>query len=202
MRVYDRHKIYIFGASGSGTTTLGAALAEQLGLVHVDSDDHFWAPVDPPYSKKRTPEERLASLHLALGTQGWVLSGACESWSGDVLNEADLIVFLYAPTPIRIARLIARETRDFGARISEGGDMHRIHTGFIAWANDYETPGFQGRSLLAHQTWLAEQDKPICRVDGDQSLDVSLKDVLSALDAISPKDMATAESRLPNNNPE
>ncbi|MEX0340847.1 MAG: adenylate kinase [Arenibacterium sp.] len=177
----DKTKVYIFGASGSGTTTLGAALADALSLVHVDADDHYWAPVDPPYSVKRTPEERRASLEAALGSKGWVLSGACDSWAGHMLQQADLLVFLFLPSDLRVARLIARETQEFGARIEEGGDMHGIHTGFLEWAKGYDDPAFQGRSLAAHETWMATQSIPICRIEQDQPVSASLDQVLLAL---------------------
>lgn len=49
-------RIYVFGASGCGATTLGAAVAKKLGLVHVDSDDHYWMPTDPPFSQNRRPK--------------------------------------------------------------------------------------------------------------------------------------------------
>ena len=39
-----KHIIHIYGASGSGTSTLGRALADALGLVLMDSDDYFWQP--------------------------------------------------------------------------------------------------------------------------------------------------------------
>ena len=174
-------KVYIFGASGSGTTTLGAALADALGVVHVDADDHFWAPVDPPYSVKRSLEERFTSLRAATDTDGWVLSGACDAWSGDILSEADLLVFLFVPAALRIKRLIARETGEFGARIREGGDMHGIHTGFIEWAKGYDDPAFQGRSRAAHETWMATRNQPICRIEEDQPVAQSVAQVMAAL---------------------
>jgi adenylate kinase family enzyme len=35
-------RVHIFGASGSGTTTLGRTLAERLGVRFFDGDDYFW----------------------------------------------------------------------------------------------------------------------------------------------------------------
>ena len=35
------HGIIVFGASGSGCTTLGRALARQLNFEHFDTDDFF-----------------------------------------------------------------------------------------------------------------------------------------------------------------
>ncbi|CAI8903162.1 hypothetical protein EMIT036CA2_50372 [Chryseobacterium sp. IT-36CA2] len=34
-------RIHIFGASGSGVTTLGKALSEKLNIEYLDSDDFF-----------------------------------------------------------------------------------------------------------------------------------------------------------------
>ena len=55
----DRQVVHIFGASGSGTTTLGRYLAQRLGGVHLDSDNFFWLPTDPPYTQKRPLEMRV-----------------------------------------------------------------------------------------------------------------------------------------------
>ena len=44
------------GASGSGTTTLGAALGARLGCRHVDSDDLFWVKTEPPFTLQRLCE--------------------------------------------------------------------------------------------------------------------------------------------------
>jgi hypothetical protein len=43
------NRIHIFGASGSGTTTLGAAIADRYGYAHLDVDQYFWMPTDPPF---------------------------------------------------------------------------------------------------------------------------------------------------------
>ena len=50
------------GASGSGTTTLGAALGARLGWRHVDSDDLFWERTEPPFTTQRAREARLGGV--------------------------------------------------------------------------------------------------------------------------------------------
>jgi adenylate kinase family enzyme len=47
------NRIHILGASGSGTTTLGRAMAERLNYTHFDTDAYFWLPTDPPTTEKR-----------------------------------------------------------------------------------------------------------------------------------------------------
>jgi adenylate kinase family enzyme len=42
-------RVHIVGASGSGTTTLGKALAARAGCAHLDTDEFFWMPTEPPF---------------------------------------------------------------------------------------------------------------------------------------------------------
>lgn len=43
--------IHIFGASGSGTSTLGQAIRDALGYRWMDTDDYFWLPSIRPIRK-------------------------------------------------------------------------------------------------------------------------------------------------------
>mgnify|MGYP001377426364 CR=1 FL=1 len=176
-----KSKIYIFGASGSGTTTLGAHIAAAENLSHVDTDDHFWAPGDPPFTVRSAPSQRLSSMSAALGSEGWVLTGECHRWGGEFVERADLIVLVSLPAPVRLMRLKAREQKRFGDRINEGGDMCEIHKDFMSWARAYDDPNFQGRSRARQERWLSEQRKPLCRIDGARPLLESSKTVISML---------------------
>src|SRR4029450_13094001 len=74
-------RIHILGASGSGTTTLGRALAERLQCSHFDTDDYFWLPTDPPFTHQRERIERQRLLMDDLTAQdSWVLSGSLCGW--------------------------------------------------------------------------------------------------------------------------
>jgi adenylate kinase family enzyme len=66
------HRIHILGASGSGTTTLGRALAERLQCPHFDTDDYFWLPTDPPFThqRERTQRQRLLMDDLTAHDSG------------------------------------------------------------------------------------------------------------------------------------
>ena len=120
-------------------------------------------------------------MHSALGTGCWVLSGSCGSWGGEITDQADLIVFLYTPTNIRMERLKNRESERFGARIQPGGDMHRIHEAFIEWAKSYDDPCFGGRSLAGHEHWMSQQTAPILRLDGTLPVSRLLREVMGQI---------------------
>lgn len=174
-------RLHLTGASCTGTTTLGAALAARLDLPHLDSDDFYWAPVEPPFSQKRPPEERLSLMKCAQGDGGWVLSGSLMGWGEAALDGCDLIVFLSLPWKARRARLVAREQARFGDRIAPGGDMYQIHQDFLAWAEGYDDPQFDGRSRARHEAWLQVQGIPVLTLDSAAPVAALMAEVLNTL---------------------
>lgn len=146
---------HVFGASGSGTTTLGAALAADLDVLHLDADDFYWRKTDPPYRIKVPPEERVdAILARVADHDRWVLSGSLCSWSSRLLHLFDVAVLVRLDPTERMRRLRAREYERYGARIDPGGDRHDEHLAFIAWAEKYDTEKAPLRTLHLHQQWL------------------------------------------------
>jgi adenylate kinase family enzyme len=174
-------RIYITGASCAGVTTLGQNLALLLDLQHVDVDDYYWLPTNPPFTTKRLPDERVSLMQRELGDDDWVLTGSCINWGDALITHADLIVFVVTPTPVRLERLAVRERRRFGDRIAPGGDMHEIHAAFREWASQYDNPDFSGRNRAWHESWLSAQTAPVLRVDGMRSTEKMAADVIQAL---------------------
>ena len=159
-------RIHILGAAGSGTSTLGAALAERLGVTHADSDSLYWMPTDPPFTTPRSPEQRQGLLLRTLPVAGqWVFSGAATEWAAPLEPYFDLVVFLRLDPGERIERLRRREAARYGGRILPGGDMAEIHTSFMALAEAYDTAGPLHRGLVTHEAWLADQPAPLLRLD-------------------------------------
>lgn len=163
-------RLYLIGASCSGVSTLGAVLADRLDVQQIDVDDFYWMPTDPPFSVKRPPEDRVLLIReRQQDSEGWVLTGSFIGWGDTLIQDVDLIAFLYTPTPIRLERLDMREMRRHGNRILPGGDMHRSHLAFRDWASRYDDPSFSGRNLAQHEQWLAKQTAPVLRLDGELS---------------------------------
>jgi adenylate kinase family enzyme len=159
-------RIHILGASGSGTTTLGAALASRLAVPHVDADTLFWMATDPPFTTPWPRDHRLAVLLRQLPVTGnWVFSGSATTWAKPLEPFYDLIVFLRLDTALRLERLRRREVARWGQRIMPGGDMAAASAEFIQWAAAYDTAGAEQRSLVAHEAWLVTQTAPVLRLD-------------------------------------
>lgn len=163
--------ILIIGASGSGQTILGKALAHKLAFTFFDTDDFYWLPTTPAYQKKRDTDSRLALILQAKKSNSCVIAGSVLGW-GDVLEECfDLIVFLSLDTEIRLRRLRAREQEELGFVDEE----------FIAWAQEYENPNFNSRNRVKHLNWLANKKAKVLTIEGDLTVKQRLAAVMAAL---------------------
>ena len=183
MQMPDR--IHIFGASGSGTSSLASALAARHGHRHLDTDDFYWLPTVPPYERARPPEARLALLASALAqSPSWVLSGSLCGWGDSFIPEFDLVVFLVVPTPVRLTRLRAREAVRYGhLAIAPGGELHDAHVAFLDWAGRYDAGGAEMRSRVFHEAWLSTLCGTILRLEGDRTVAEQLTQIEKAIEA-------------------
>jgi len=177
-------RLHIFGASGSGTTTLGGLLAARLGLARFDADDFFWERTEPPFTTIVPAPLRQERLKTALaGHSAWVLSGSLTGWGDFLIPEFDLVIFLALPRELRMERLMSRELRRYGDRIREGGELHEHHRVFLAWAGSYDTGGMETRSRASHEAWLAALPGRVLRLEGDLEPGEKVSRVLGALAA-------------------
>jgi adenylate kinase family enzyme len=174
-------RIHITGASGSGTSTLGAALSATIDAKHLDADDFAWAPSEPPFLHRRDATERTALFEAAIaGVDRWVLSGSVLRWGDELMPLFDLVVFLHIPEAVRIARLAARERARYGAEIDPGGSQYESNRFFMAAAEGYETGAYPIQNLVNARAWLSRLACPVLEIEGARSLDESLATVLAA----------------------
>ncbi|MDR6174032.1 hypothetical protein QE364_003137 [Nocardioides zeae] len=170
-----RCRLHVLGASGSGTTTLGRALADHWSVPHADADDYFWVPTAPPYVTKRPVPDRLSLMAtMFLPREAWVLSGSMLGWGEDVVEACDAIVFLTLDPAERMRRLEQREER---RRASETYDAE-ASAAFMTWARGYDDPTFEGRSRVGHEAWLADRRQPVLRLDSTRGPAELVREVL------------------------
>ncbi len=180
MRERPTLHVHVTGASGSGTTSLGVALAREMGVLHLDSDDFFWLPTDPPFTTQRARDDRTALLiRQALPGRSWVLSGSAVGWATPIESLFDMIVFLRLDPTVRMERLRRREVARYGARIQPGGDMTAKSREFLEWAASYDHAGPEIRSLVGHEEWLATQACPLLRLDSSRPVGDLVREVLA-----------------------
>ena len=172
------HGIYVFGASGSGTTTFGRELAQFLNFAHLDIDDYFWENTDVPFTISRPRKRRQQMLKGDMVKhEKFVVSGSATGWDEPFCPYYDLAIFVTTPTNIRIERLKKREYAEFGERIGENGDMQRNHLEFLEWAANYDAGGLDMRSLASHEQWIEKCPCPIIRINGADDYRSSAKTI-------------------------
>lgn len=179
--------VLIFGAAGSGTSTLGMAIAGALDWQHVDLDTCFWEPTEPPFLRARSSQDRLHVLDLELeGHRHWVLSGSPGAWNQPALDCLGAAVYVSAPRDVRLQRLRDRELERFGSLIEPGGSMYQRHLRFMDWAAQYDEGRLPGRSRAFHEFWAASAPCPVFRIQSTKPPSCLLGELLPVLrDAMS-----------------
>ena len=175
------NRIHIFGASGSGTTTLAKTLADTLDVQHFDTDNYFWIQTNPPFQLIRERAERQELLRQVLTKNGsWILSGSLCGWGNFAIPMFDLIVYLWVPSTIRMQRLKEREVKRYGSGIEDPNDpRHQGSHDFLEWAAAYDTGGLDMRSKSSHEKWIAKLPYPVLRIEGNRTIKENLETVLS-----------------------
>lgn len=158
--------IHILGASGSGTTTLGKELSKEIGYSHFDTDDYFWIKTDPPYTIKRSIEERIDLISKDINNYDrWILTGSLCGWGDVFISYFDLVIYLRIPKEIRMKRLLEREKIRYGTKIEEGNVMYAAHLEFMNWASKYDDGDLDIRSKSLHYQWLENLNCKVLRIE-------------------------------------
>ncbi|ALS78750.1 hypothetical protein FQ085_16110 [Planococcus sp. ANT_H30] len=172
-------KIHIMGAAGSGTTTLGNSLANVLPYTHLDTDDYFWKT---KFTEQRSTLERQEMLKEDLSRDDQcILTGAVAGWGNCFVPYFNLVIFLWIPSEVRLARLQEREIERYGNAVSPSGSRYEESQVFLKWASLYDHAGMEVRSKALHEQWMAELSCPLLRIEGDYSIEERVAKVMNYL---------------------
>lgn len=98
-------RVLVVGVTGSGKTTVARAIANDLGLPHVELDELFWGPEWVP-----NPDERFVrAVESALAGDEWVACGNYHARLSELTwRRADLVVWLDLPKIVSLFQLVRR----------------------------------------------------------------------------------------------
>lgn len=118
-------RISVVGSSGSGKTTLARALAQQLGVPHVELDAIHHQPGWVPLPR----DEYRARVAEVVAGDAWVVDGNYSAVRDLVWDRAEAVAFLDLPRWRVMAQLVPRSVR-------------RSWTGEELWNGNREDWGF------------------------------------------------------------
>jgi adenylate kinase family enzyme len=124
-------KISVVGDSCSGKTTLAAALAECLGVRHVEIDALSWQPNWTP-----TPDDLLLQrIHEAVAEPSWAIDGNYGRIVRPIVwGAADTVVWLDFPLRVTLPRTLARSWRRWRTReLLWGTNRERFWEHLLPW---------------------------------------------------------------------
>lgn len=130
-------KIHIIGSVGSGKTTLGRKLSQNLKIPHTETDNLTWQR-HPGGDIRNSEERRGELLNEVLAEEHWLIEGTHIGWTDPVIEEASHIIFLDPPFLIRSKRVTFRhfkqvlgiEKANYKTDWPMLGKMHRWNTYF------------------------------------------------------------------------
>lgn len=172
--------IHTVGASGSGTSTTGKALAEKLGIPCYDGDDYFWEEgTEVPYSVRRDEEERDNMLLRDMAKQpDCVVAGSMPTWSSKITSQFDFIVFLELPLSVRMARLRDREEQRYGESLRTDPATAAKSEEFLIWAESLSYPhSTSSRAHDYHLRWLKSCCVPVLKL-GDMTVEERVDEII------------------------
>lgn len=175
-------KILLFGASGSGTTTLGNEIEKKTDFKHLDVDDYYWKKTNPPFQEKIPLTERNKNLKADFEKfDNVVVSGSMVSWGKEWETAFDLAIFIRLENAERMERLKKREVERYGEKLLTDQKIQRNSKAFLAWANQYENQNFDGRTLKVHNDWIELLTCKVLRLNGKTELNKNMESVLNEI---------------------
>lgn len=168
--------ILVCGLNGCGKSTLGRALAKELGFVFLDNEDLYFTRTEnsAPYADPCTRDEAEKRLQEALnGCGSFVFAAVRGDYGREVVERMQCAVYMEVPAQIRRQRLRSRSFAKFGSRMLSGGDLYEAEEQF-----------FQKAALRTDtyvEDWLQSLNCPVIRVDGTKPIAENVSYLVSKL---------------------
>lgn len=168
--------IMICGLNGTGKSTLGRMLADQMGYEFIDIEDLFFPKTDSSYtfSSPKSKEEVIRLLEERISDNNQFIFASVKGDYGDKLIALlDYVVLIEVPKQIRSQRVRDRSYQKFGDRILPGGDLYDKESKWFSLTDS--------RSHIYVTDWLKTVNCPVIQIDGTLPAEKNLDYIVSIL---------------------
>ena len=173
--------IIVCGLNGCGKSTLGRALAKELGFAFLDNEDLYFNRTEDsaPYTDPCTRREAEVRLQEILnGCGSFVFAAVRGDYGREILERTEYVVYIQVPAQIRRQRLCSRSFAKFGNRMLPGGDLYEAEEQFFSKA--------ASRTDAYVEDWLRSLDCPVIRVDGTKAIEENVSYLVRRLNGATP----------------
>lgn len=168
--------IQICGLNGCGKSTLGRALACELGFHFIDNENLYFSRshADEPYTNPRSQEdvEKLLMEEVHEHTD-FVFAAVKGDYGKEIIPLYNYVVMIEVPKKIRLQRVRNRSFQKFGDRMLMGGDLHKQEEAFFYMVESRQDD-YVGNYLQMLKC-------PIIRVDGIKTVEENVKYIIKQI---------------------
>lgn len=168
--------IQICGLNGSGKSTIGKALAEEIGFYFIDNENLFFdrTTQNEPYTNPKSREEvEKLLLDEVMKNKNFIFAAVKGDYGEQVTPLYNYIILVEVPKKIRMQRVRERSFQKFRSRMLYGGDLFEQEENFFRFVND--------RSEDYVADWVKTLKCPIIRVDGTKTIPYNLGFIIKEL---------------------
>ncbi len=160
--------IVVFGANGSGKTTVGRELARTLHFKHMDVEDYYFEEAEIPYSRPCSKDEVIGRMLDDIEKcSSFVLSAVTGDFGEAITSMYEFAIFLSVPLDTRIERVKRRAEEQYGKRVWVGGDMYEQECKFAEFV--------ETRNLSVIDDWAKTLTCPVVRLDGTKAISENIR---------------------------
>ena len=166
--------ILVCGLNGCGKSTLGAALAKELGFHFIDNEQLYFPGTDPrnPYAAPRTRAEAEQMLFCEIDRhENFIFAAVRGDYGENITDRYHYAVYLEVPRDTRLQRIRNRSFCKFGSRMLSGGDLYEQEEAFFRMA--------EKRSEDYVENWLKTLHCPILYADGTAPTEDTVQKILT-----------------------
>ncbi len=168
--------IQVCGLNGCGKSTLGRALAEEIGFNFIDNENLFFSrtEIDEPYRNPRSREEAEKILMDEVNKySNFVFAAVRGDYGKEIIPLYNYVVMIEVPKEVRSQRVRNRSFQKFGNRMLVGGDLYKQEESFFQMA--------ESRQDDYVENWLRTLECPIIRVDGTKPVEKNVEIIIGLI---------------------
>ena len=161
--------IMVCGLNGCGKSTLGKALAQELGFRFIDNEYLFFSRIemDEPYTNPRSryEAEKLFAQEVR-EHDNFVFAAVTGDYAKNIDDLYQYVILIDVPKELCMQRVRNRSFMKFGKRMLQGGDLYESEEAFFEFVDK--------RPEDHVQKWVETLKCPIIRVDGTKSIEENI----------------------------